>query len=123
VAAGVVALHSARRSCTPSGTCCWRAHDTEAATAVALALCVAVFAVPALVLWDVDASAWPYIAGSAAFELGYVATLAGALARGDLSIVYALARIPELGLFGVDPWDLRRDCLCVGAFGVVLAGD
>ena len=40
----------------------------------------------------VDAAAWPYILGSAAFELGYVITLAAGLQRGDLSVVYPLAR-------------------------------
>ena len=69
-----------------------RAEDTEAATAVALTAGVGLFAVPALATWRVDAEAWPYIAASAAFELGYVATLAGALRRGDLSVVYPLAR-------------------------------
>jgi hypothetical protein len=69
-----------------------RADDTEAATAVALGLSVLLFAVPAILLWDVEADAWPYLAASAAFEVGYVATLAGALRRGDLSVVYPLAR-------------------------------
>jgi drug/metabolite transporter (DMT)-like permease len=69
-----------------------RAPDTDAATAVALAMSVAMFALPALALWEIDAAAWPYIAASAAFELGYVATLAGGLSRGDLSVVYPLAR-------------------------------
>jgi len=69
-----------------------RAPDTEAATAVALAASVVAFAPPALITWRVEAGAWPYIAGSAAFEIGYVATLAGALRRGDLSVVYPLAR-------------------------------
>jgi drug/metabolite transporter (DMT)-like permease len=69
-----------------------RAPDTDAATAVALALGVALFALPALALWEIHAAAWPYVAASAAFELGYVATLAGGLSRGDLTVVYPLAR-------------------------------
>ena len=69
-----------------------RAEDTDAATAVALAIGVALFAVPAALLWEVDASAWPYIAASAVFEIGYVITLAAGLGRGDLSVVYPLAR-------------------------------
>ena len=69
-----------------------RAPDTEAATATALGLSVALFALPALLLWDVDAGAWPYIAASATFELGYVITLAAGLSRGELSVVYPLAR-------------------------------
>jgi drug/metabolite transporter (DMT)-like permease len=69
-----------------------RAEDTEAATAVALAASVVLFALPALLTWRVEAGAWPYLAASSAFELGYVVTLAGALRRGDLSVVYPLAR-------------------------------
>ncbi len=69
-----------------------RAEDTEAATAVALVAGVALFALPAALTWRMDAEVWPYVAGSAAFEIGYIATLAGALRRGDLSVVYPLAR-------------------------------
>jgi drug/metabolite transporter (DMT)-like permease len=69
-----------------------RAEDTEAATAVALGLSVVLFALPALLLWEIDSGAWPYVAASAAFEVGYVATLAGGLRRGELSVVYPLAR-------------------------------
>jgi drug/metabolite transporter (DMT)-like permease len=69
-----------------------RAADTEAATALALLGGVVLFALPAALTWEVDAAAWPYIAASTAFELGYVATLAGALRRGELSVVYPLAR-------------------------------
>ena len=69
-----------------------RAPDTDAATAVALGLSVALFALPAIVWWRVDGAAWPYVAASAAFELGYVITLAAGLTRGDLSVVYPLAR-------------------------------
>ena len=57
-----------------------------------LALAVALLALPAALTWDVDAAAWPYVAGSTAFELVYVTTLAGALRRGDLSVVYPIAR-------------------------------
>jgi drug/metabolite transporter (DMT)-like permease len=69
-----------------------RADDTESATAVALAAGVALFTLPALLTWRVDADAWPYVVGSTVFELGYVATLAAALRRGDLTVVYPLAR-------------------------------
>jgi drug/metabolite transporter (DMT)-like permease len=68
------------------------AKDTDAATAVALGISVAAYAPFALLTWDVEPEAWPYVAASAAFELGYVATLAAALGRGDLSVVYPLAR-------------------------------
>jgi drug/metabolite transporter (DMT)-like permease len=69
-----------------------RAPDTDAATAAALAIGVGLYAIPALLTWHIDAAAWPFIAASAAFELGYVITLASGLQRGDLSVVYPLAR-------------------------------
>jgi drug/metabolite transporter (DMT)-like permease len=69
-----------------------RADDTEAATAGALAAAVLLFALPALAWWELESDAWPYVAGSAAFQVGYFATLAGGLRRGDLSVVYPLAR-------------------------------
>jgi drug/metabolite transporter (DMT)-like permease len=69
-----------------------RAPDTEAATAAALAMGVVLFAVPAVLMWDLGGDAVPFVLGSAAFELGYVVTLAAGLARGDLSVVYPLAR-------------------------------
>jgi drug/metabolite transporter (DMT)-like permease len=50
----------------------------------------------------VDASAWPYIAGSAALELAYFALLAGAYRRSEVSLVYPVARgsAPVLVLLG-----------------------
>jgi drug/metabolite transporter (DMT)-like permease len=59
---------------------------------VALLVGAAVFAVPAALAWDVDAEAWPYIAGSAALELAYFALLAAVYARTDLSFAYPIAR-------------------------------
>src|ERR687893_750706 len=68
-----------------------------AAGAVALALSAAVLhAIWNLVLArapdTVAASAWSYVLGSAAFQFGYIVTLAAGLSRGDLSVVYPLAR-------------------------------
>jgi drug/metabolite transporter (DMT)-like permease len=69
-----------------------RARDIEAATAVALAVAVAAFALPAAAVWQVDRRVWPYVAGSAAFELVYFALLAAAYRRAELSLVYPVAR-------------------------------
>jgi drug/metabolite transporter (DMT)-like permease len=66
--------------------------DTEAATAVAVVafvLCLAPFAV---VTWDVRSAAWPFVAASTALELVYVALLAAAYRRFELSVVYPVAR-------------------------------
>jgi drug/metabolite transporter (DMT)-like permease len=53
---------------------------------------VAIFAVPAALTWDLGADAVGFVVASAAFELGYVVTLAGGLSRSDLSVVYPVAR-------------------------------
>lgn len=69
-----------------------RAEDAEAATAVVLAVSVVVFAPAAAATWRLEAEAVPYAAGSAAFELGYIALLGAAYHRAELSVVYPVAR-------------------------------
>jgi uncharacterized membrane protein len=69
-----------------------RTRDPQAATAAAFCVAVALWAPVAAVRWRVEASAWPYIAGSAAFELVYVLLLGAAYERGQLSIFYPIAR-------------------------------
>ena len=69
-----------------------RARDIEAATAVALVVAVATFALPAAAFWNVDGRVWPYVVGSAAFELVYFALLAAAYRRAEFSVVYPIAR-------------------------------
>jgi drug/metabolite transporter (DMT)-like permease len=69
-----------------------RARDIEAATAVALVVAVVAFAFPAAAFWHVDGRVWPYVAGSAAFELVYFALLAAAYRRAEFSVVYPIAR-------------------------------
>src|SRR5262245_41499022 len=66
--------------------------DVQAATGTALAVAVVVFAPIAAATWRVEAEAWPFIAGSAALELGYLILLATAYRRADLSVVYPVAR-------------------------------
>ena len=68
------------------------ARDAEAATAVALAISVAVFAPVAALTWEMSAEAIPYAAASSALHLAYFALLAAAYRRADLSLVYPLAR-------------------------------
>src|SRR5438034_5501947 len=69
-----------------------RARNPEAATAVALVVAVVVFAPVAAAVWDVDGRVWPFVVGSAAFELLYFTLLAAAYRRAHLSVVYPLAR-------------------------------
>jgi len=69
-----------------------RERDTEATTAVSLAVFVAALAPLAAATWRVEGAAVPYILGSGALELAYVALLAAAYRRFELSLVYPLAR-------------------------------
>jgi multidrug transporter EmrE-like cation transporter len=68
------------------------ARDSHAITAVAMVTGAVVFAPVAILTWDVDAAAWPYIAASAALELAYFVLLASAYERADLTFVYPIAR-------------------------------
>ena len=97
-----------------------RERDTEAATAVALVALVAVLVLPAALTWRVDADAIPFIVGSAALELAYVALLATAYRRYELSLVYPVARglAPVLALLIVVAAGGARPST-VGVVGVV----
>jgi drug/metabolite transporter (DMT)-like permease len=66
--------------------------DSEAVTAVAVLAGSAAFAPVAVVLWDVDAAAVPYVLASIVLELVYLCLLARAYARADLTVVYPIAR-------------------------------
>jgi drug/metabolite transporter (DMT)-like permease len=98
------------------------ARDVRAATTVTLVVGVVLFAPVAAVTWDVEASAAPWIAASAALELVYFLLLSAAYSRSDLGLVYPIARgaAPVLVLCGaaavgaaVGAWQ---------ALGVVLVG-
>ena len=69
-----------------------RQRDTEATTAVAFACFAVVLAPLAAATWRVEGDAWPFVATSAALELLYIALLAAAYRRYELSLVYPLAR-------------------------------
>jgi drug/metabolite transporter (DMT)-like permease len=69
-----------------------RERDTEAATAVALVALVLALVLPAALTWRVEGAAAPYVLGSALLELTYVALLAAAYRRFELSLVYPVAR-------------------------------
>src|SRR3954464_2187008 len=69
-----------------------RARDSEAATAVALIVGTLVFAPVAALTWHIESAALPYLAASATLELAYFALLAAAYDRGELSVVYPIAR-------------------------------
>jgi drug/metabolite transporter (DMT)-like permease len=85
-----------------------RARDSEAATAVALMAGTLAFAPIAAVTWHIGSAALPYLAASATLEIAYFALLAAAYERGELSLVYPIAR-------GSAP-------LLVAIFSVVLLG-
>jgi drug/metabolite transporter (DMT)-like permease len=68
------------------------ARDSHAVAAVAMCAGAVAFAPVAVLTWDVDAAAVPYIAASAALELAYFGLLATAYERADLTFVYPIAR-------------------------------
>jgi drug/metabolite transporter (DMT)-like permease len=69
-----------------------RTRDPRAATAVTFCIAVVVWAPVAAARWQVDTDVWPYVVGSAAFELAYVVLLGAAYERARLSIFYPIAR-------------------------------
>ena len=76
--------------------------DVLAATAVAVSASVVLATPFALVTWDVERAAVPWLIASGALECAYFFTLSAAYARADLSLVYPLARggAPVLVLAG-----------------------
>jgi len=69
-----------------------REQDPQAATVVALAAPVLVFAPFAALVWDVDPRVWPFVAVTSLLQLCYFALLATAYGRADMSFVYPVAR-------------------------------
>ena len=105
-----------------------RARDSEAATAVALIAGTIVFAPVAALTWDIDSAALPYLAASAALEFAYFALLAAAYNRGELSVIYPIARgsapvlvaIFSVVLLGVTLQALTVVGVLLVAIGIVL---
>ena len=79
-----------------------RRQEPEAAFAFMLVVGVIAFAPVAVLTWDVDGAAVPYILASAALELGYFAFLAAGYRLSEVSLVYPVARgvAPILVLLG-----------------------
>ena len=69
-----------------------RARDTEAATALAVPIGALLVLPFTLSTWRVEAGVWPYLAATWVLETAYLALLAAAYRRADMSLVYPLAR-------------------------------
>ncbi|MEO9176702.1 MAG: DMT family transporter [Gaiellales bacterium] len=69
-----------------------RARDIESATAVAIVTGTIAGVPVAIATWDVHRAVLPYLTAASLFQLAYIALLAGAYARADMSLVYPLAR-------------------------------
>jgi drug/metabolite transporter (DMT)-like permease len=105
-----------------------RAREPRAATAVAFCVATVVWAPVAAARWRVESSAWPFIAGSAAFEFAYVLLLGAAYSRARLSVFYPLARglapvivltIAALALGAETSW-LQGAGVCAVGTGILL---
>jgi drug/metabolite transporter (DMT)-like permease len=105
-----------------------RSSDTEAATAVSAIAFVLVLAPFAAASWDVDAGAWRYVVPSGLLELLYLALLAAAYRRFELSLVYPVARglapvaalVYTVAVVGTDPSAGEIAGVAVVAAGVLL---
>jgi drug/metabolite transporter (DMT)-like permease len=97
------------------------AEDTQSSAAVAVAVGVVVFAPVAALSWRLEASALPYVAGSSALELLYLALLAAGYSVAAMSVVYPVARgsAPVLVLV-VSAFALGGRVSVAAAVGVVL---
>lgn len=69
-----------------------QSRDRTATTTVVIVFGALVFVPLALLRWNVQAEAWPYIALSSVLEVIYFALLVSAYQRADLSLVYPIAR-------------------------------
>jgi drug/metabolite transporter (DMT)-like permease len=69
-----------------------RSRDTQATTALAIAIGVVVAAPFAVLRWRVAPEAWPFIAASSIVELMYFWLLTTAYQRAEMSLVYPIAR-------------------------------
>jgi uncharacterized membrane protein len=114
LALGAAVLHAAW-NVTLAG-----ARDTAAVTGGLLVWGVLLLAPAALLFGSVSSAAWPFIAASAALELGYFWLLARAYAGGSVSVVYPVARglAPALVLV-VGVLGLGSGVSVLGAFGVL----
>jgi drug/metabolite transporter (DMT)-like permease len=108
-----------------------RTRDPQAATAAAFCLAVAVWAPVAAARWRVESSAWPYIVGSAAFELVYVLLLSAAYGRAQLSVFYPIARglapvlvlaVAALALGAATSWRQALGVCAVGGGILIVRG-
>jgi drug/metabolite transporter (DMT)-like permease len=95
--------------------------DTQSAAAVAVVVGVVVFAPVAALSWRLEWSALPYVAGSSALELLYLALLAAAYSAAAMSFVYPIARgsAPVLVLI-VSAFALGGTVSVMAALGVVI---
>ena len=114
-------------SATPVAACVSRAR-TMSRFHVALIASVVLFLPVAVIVWDVEREAIPYIIASGLLELTYIALLAAAYERVPLSIVYPVARgtapvlVLVLGalLLGIHPSGGQVVGILVVAAGVMI---
>ncbi|MFL5843362.1 MAG: EamA family transporter [Solirubrobacteraceae bacterium] len=68
------------------------AEDSVVAMAAQLLVSLVAWAPFALLTWNIESEALPYLAAASVFQLAYFALLAAAYEAGELSLVYPLAR-------------------------------
>jgi drug/metabolite transporter (DMT)-like permease len=100
------------------------ARDPRPAAAVAMVVGIAAALPIAVVTWDVQRDAAPWIAASAALELAYIALLAAAYSGASVSVVYPVARgaAPPLVLAAAVLTGTTASAAQVAGVGLVAAG-
>jgi drug/metabolite transporter (DMT)-like permease len=68
------------------------ARDTQATTALAIAIGVICVLPFAIIRWSVQPQVWPFVGASAALEIVYFYLLTAAYVRAEMSLVYPIAR-------------------------------
>ena len=74
-----------------------RSRDTDVTTAVAVPIGALIFLPFALPTWRIEPEAWPFLITSMVLELVYLALLAAAYGRADLSLIYPARPRPGAG--------------------------
>jgi drug/metabolite transporter (DMT)-like permease len=105
-----------------------RARDVESATAVMLVVALLAYAPVAAATWRFESEAVPFLIASGVLQLAYVALLAAAYRRAELSVVYPISRgvapvlVLVVGVLALGSGTSARQAagVCLVGLGIVL---
>jgi drug/metabolite transporter (DMT)-like permease len=105
-----------------------RARDPEAASAVMLLFALVFYAPVAALTWHLERPAIPYLVVTAFLQLAYIALLAAAYRRAELSVVYPISRgtapvlvlLVGIAVLGVATSVYQAAGVCLVGIGILL---